>query len=353
MLTRARFGELDAFTLRNSGGIEVRVITYGARVVSILAPDRDGRFGDIVLGFDTVEPYTTRAPFFGSVVGRHANRIANGTFTLDGVTYRLATNNGPNHLHGGPGGWHAVIWEPEPFEANDSAGVILRYTSADGEEGYPGRVDATVVYTLNDRNELSIDYEAVTDKPTIVNMTHHSFFNLAGRNVADVLGHELTIDADSYLPVNATMIPTGEVAPVRDSPFDFRKPAVVGARIGEPHEQLLRARGYDHTFVLNGRAPAGRSDGGVCAHAARVVEPTSGRTLHVATTEPGLQFYSGNNLDGSMVSRDGRVLVTRSALCLEPHHYPDSPNQPHFPTTILRPGEMYTSRTVFTFAVSA
>jgi aldose 1-epimerase len=335
---------VDAITLRNGGGLEVRIATYGARIVSIRAPDRDGSFEEVVLGFDTLEPYTSIAPFFGSVVGRFANRIAGGTFTLDGVGYALATNAGANHIHGGTHGWHTVVWAADPFERGDAAGVLLRYTSAEGEESYPGTVEARVTYTLNDRNELAIDYEASTDRPTIINLTHHSFFNLAGVRAPDILDHEVTIDANAYLPVTATMIPTGEVAPVAGTPFDFRTPTSIGARIDDPHEQLARGRGYDHNFVLNGKS-TGR------LRAARVVEPRSGRTLEVATTEPGLQFYTGNDLDGSILSRDGRVLVRRAGFCLEPQHYPDSPNQPRFPSTVLRPGQIFTSTTVFRFGV--
>jgi aldose 1-epimerase len=267
-------------------------------------------------------------------------------FTLDGVAYTLARNAGPNHIHGGTHGWHTVVWAAEPFETSDAAGVVLGYASAEGDEGYPGKVDARVTYTLNDRHELAIDYQASTDKPTIINLTHHSFFNLAGGRAPDVLDHEVTIDADSYLPVTATIIPTGELATVAGTPFDFRTPASVGVRIDDPHEQLARGRGYDHNFVLNRESTE-------LLRAARVVEPRSGRTLDVATTEPGLQFYTGNDLDGSMVGRDGRVLVRRAALCLEPQHYPDSPNQPHFPSTVLRPGTVFTSRTVFTFGVQS
>lgn len=335
---------VDLITLRNTNGLEVRVITYGGIILSIQAPDRNGVMDDIVLGFDALEPYAAESPYFGSLIGRYANRIANGRFTLDGAEYQLATNDGPNHLHGGVKGWDKVVWAPEAFQNAGGVGVILRYTSPDGEEGYPGRVEAEVTYTLTDQNELRVDYLATTDAATVINLTQHSYFNLAGSRADDILGHELMIGAGRYTPVDETLIPTGELAPVDGTPFDFRALTAIGARIGEDHVQLTRGRGYDHNWVLD---PSG--DG--LLPAARVVEPLTGRTLEIATTEPGLQFYAGNFLDGTITGKGGRVYGHRSGFCLETQHFPDSPNHASFPSTVLRPGEEYRSQTVFTFGV--
>jgi aldose 1-epimerase len=348
---RAAFGRLpdgrtvEAFTLTNGTGVEVRVITYGAILVSIRTPDRDGRFADIVLGFDDLEGYLTRSRFFGAVVGRYSNRIASGRFTLDGRTYQLATNNGSHHLHGGIKGFDKVLWTAQPVERGGDAGVSLSYSSADGEEGYPGTLNATVTYSLTSGNELIVDYAATTDKATPVNLTQHSYFNLAGEGSGDVLGHELTLNADHFTPIDSTMIPTGDITPVEGTPFDFREPEPIGARIDAAHEQLDRAGGYDHNFVLNGAASASAR----LRAAARVMEPSTGRTLDVATTEPGVQFYAGNRLDGSAAGKGGRVYGRRSGFCLETQHFPDSPNKPNFPSTTLRPGGRYESTTVFTF----
>ena len=283
------------------------------------------------------------------VVGRYGNRIANGRFTLDGRTYALATNNGPNHLHGGLKGFDKVVWVAEGFERGGSVGVTYRHVSPDGDEGYPGRVEVRVSYTLSPSNELAVDYEATTDRPTPINLTQHSYFNLAGDASGDVLGHQLTIDADRFTPVDATLIPTGELAPVAGTPFDFRQPTTIGARIAADHPQLKTGNGYDHNFVLNGWSPGSSQ---ALHHAARAVDPGSGRTLDVATTEPGVQFYSGNFLDGTVVGKSGRAYGRRHGFCLETQHFPDSPNHPAFPSTILRPGDTYRSRTVFTFGVS-
>jgi aldose 1-epimerase len=323
----------------------VRLIGYGAIVVSIRTADRHGQFDDIVLGCDDLEGYLNRSRYYGAVVGRYGNRIAKGRFTIDGTTYQLATNNGPNHLHGGIRGFDKVVWTPAGSVGGDGdPSVALTYTSRAGEEGYPGTLTARVVYMLTARNELVIDYHATTDAPTPVNLTNHSYFNLAGEGRGDILGHRLTLDADRFTPVDDTLIPTGEVAPVDGTPFDFRVETAIGARIDAHHEQLRHGPGYDHNFVLT---PAdGRR------RAARVVEPASGRTLEVATTEPGVQFYSGNHLFGQIGKR-GHAYALRSGLCLETQHFPDSPNQPQFPSTILRPGDTYHSQTVFTFGVSA
>jgi aldose 1-epimerase len=348
---RAPFGQLadgspvDIFTLTNANGMEVRTIPYGAIIVSIKVPDRDGRFDDVVLGFDTLEGYAKGRPFFGAVVGRYGNRIARGRFTLDGQTYQLATNNGPNHLHGGVKGFDKLLWKAEPLDREGSTAVVYTLSSPDGDEGYPGALDARVTYTLTPANELTVEYEATSDRPTPINLTQHSFFNLAGEGRSDILGHRLTIDADRFTPVDATLIPTGELAPVEGTPFDFRQPAAIGARIGADHAQLRHGNGYDHNWVLN-RGSAG------LAHAARLEDPTTGRTLDVSTTEPGVQFYAGNFLDGTITGKAGRVYRRRYGLCLETQHFPDSPNHANFPAAILRRGERYQSKTVFAFGVT-
>jgi len=334
---------VDLFTLTNAHGLEVRVITYGAVIVSIKTPDRNGRFEDVVTGFDTLDDYRTRSRFFGAVAGRYANRIANARFTLDGRTYELAANNGRNHLHGGRVGFDKVVWKGSPFERNGDVGVVLTYVSPDGDEGYPGRLEASVTYTLTPRDELIVAYGATTDKATPINLTNHSYFNLAGGGSGTILQHLVTIDADRYTPTDETQIPTGELAPVAGTPFDFRAPSAVGARIDADDEQIRRAGGYDHNFVLNGSG---------LRHAARVVDPSSGRTMDVATDQPGLQFYTGNRLDGSAVGKSGHVYARRTAMCFETQHFPDSPNHANFPSTILRPGQRFRSRTVFTFGVT-
>lgn len=344
-VTRASFGAIsgqpvDIFTLRNANGIEIKATNYGGIITSIVVPDRNGRPGDIVLGFDDLQAYAKDSPYFGAIVGRYGNRIAKGHFTLDGHTYTLAVNNGPNHLHGGLKGFDKVIWHAEPLAG--STGLVLSRRSPDGEEGYPGNLDVRVTYRLTDDNRLVIDYHATTDKATPVNLTQHSYFNLAGEG--DVLGHELTIDADRYTPVDANLIPTGELAPVEGTPFDFRKSTAIGARIDTPNLQLKNAGGYDHNWVLNRKGTG-------LQLAARVVEPKTGRTLEVSTTQPGLQFYSGNFLDGTLKGKGGRVYVKHAGLCLETQHFPDSPNHPDFPSTILRPGEQYDTQTVFRFGV--
>jgi aldose 1-epimerase len=344
-VTRASFGAIsgqhvDIFTLRNANGIEVKATNYGGIITSIVVPDRNGRPGDIVLGFDDLQSYVKDSPYFGAVVGRYGNRIAKGRFTLDGHTYTLAVNNGPNHLHGGLKGFDKVIWNAEPLPG--ATGLVLSRRSPDGEEGYPGNLDVRVTYRLTDDNRLVIDYHASTDKATPVNVTQHSYFNLAGEG--DVLGHELTIDADRYTPVDANLIPTGELAPVDGTPFDFRKSTAIGARIDQPNQQLKNAGGYDHNWVLNRKGTG-------LQLAARVVEPKTGRTLEVSTTQPGLQFYSGNFLDGTLKGKGGRVYQKHAGLCLETQHFPDSPNHPGFPSTIVRPGEQYDTQTVFRFGV--
>jgi aldose 1-epimerase len=331
------------FTLTGSNGFEVRAITYGGIITSIRVPDRRGVLADVVLGFDTLQPYLARHPYFGAIVGRYGNRIGKATFDLDGRSYKLAANNGPNHLHGGVRGFDTHIWRAEPLATG--VGVTFSRTSPDGEEGYPGTLDVRVTYTLTDPGTLTVDYEATTDKATPVNLTQHTYFNLSGHDAGEILGHEVTLYADRFTPVDETLIPTGVLAPVEGTPFDFRASTAIGARIGQAHPQLAAGRGYDHNFVLT-------RNGEGMQPAARVVDQRSGRTLEVATTEPGLQFYSGNFLDGSQKGKEGTVYNHRNGFCLETQHFPDSPNKPNFPSTILRPGQTHRSRTSFTFGVA-
>jgi aldose 1-epimerase len=334
------------YTLRNAQGMEVKITNYGGRIVSLKVPDRSGKVGDVVLGFDSLSSYLAENPYFGAIVGRYGNRIAKGGFTLGGQTYTLAKNNGPNALHGGLKGFDKVVWAAAPFTDSTGTGLILTYTSKDGEEGYPGSLSARVTYTLTDRNEVAIDYHATSDQPTPVNLTQHSYFNLAGEGRGDVLGHQVMIAADRFTPVDTTLIPTGELRDVTGTPFDFRQPTTIGARIGQATDQQIRfGGGYDHNYVLN--KPAADS----LTLAARVVEPTSGRVMEVFTTEPGLQFYSGNFLDGTLRGKSGATYARRSGFAMETQHYPDSPNHPEFPSTILLPGQEYHSRTVYRFSV--
>ena len=351
-IARAPFGiapdgkAVEAFTLVNGNGMEVRAMSYGAIILSIKVPDAKGAMGDVVLGYDSLAGYVKSSPYFGAVVGRYGNRIARGRFTLDGKQYTLAVNNGPNALHGGLRGFDKLTWKPELTRTDSSVSVSFTLVSPDGDEGYPGTLTAGVSYTLmSARNELVIDYDGTTDRATPVNLTNHSYFNLAGAGTGNILGHVLAVDADSMTPVDATLIPTGKITPVDGTPFDFRTPTAIGARIDAKDEQIKNGGGYDHNFVLN-RTGAG------LVHAARVTEPTSGRTLDISTTEPGVQFYSGNFLDGTLTGKGGLIYKHRYAFCLETQHYPDSPNHANFPPTILRPGTAYRSRTVFAFGVT-
>ena len=335
---------MEVFTLTNGRGAEARVTSYGGALVALKAPDREGRFADVVLGFDSLEGYLAGNFYVGGIIGRYANRIARGRFTLGGIEYRLATNNGPNHLHGGERGFDKVTWAARPLKVGGGSALELTYVSPDGEEGYPGELRVRVVYTLTDENELRIDYGAVADRDTVINLTAHPYFNLAGEGSGDVLGHLLTMDADSFLPVDATSIPTGELRPVRGTPFDFTVRTPIGARIDADDEQLRYARGYDHTFVIRGRA-------GDLRRAARVEEPASGRALEVWTTEPGAHLYTGNYLD-TVAGKGGRPYGPRAGFCVETQHYPDSPNKPDFPSTVLRRGEEYATTTVYKFSAS-
>lgn len=330
------------YTLTNRNGMQVAITNYGGSVVSIKTADRQGKTDDVVLGYDSVDGYVSDKVYFGALIGRYGNRIAQGKFMLDGTTYTLARNNGENSLHGGIKGFNKAVWQAREVTAKEGPALQLRYTSKDGEEGYPGNLSVTVVYTLTDRNELKIDYTATTDKNTVLNLTNHCYFNLNARS-GDILQHLLMIHADKFTPVDGGLIPTGELRSVEGTPFDFRKPTAIGARIEQDDEQLKLGKGYDHNFVLNRKGTG-------LELAARVVEPSTGRVLEVFTTEPGLQFYSGNFLDGSARGKGGMAYQRRSAFCLETQHFPDSPNHPKFPSTELQPGEKYHTTTIYKFS---
>ena len=336
---------VELITLRSPSGIELDVATYGGTVTRLLAPDRSGERADIVLGHEWLQSYLAGTPYFGAIIGRYGNRIAGGRFTLDGNEYVLAVNNGPNHLHGGLVGFDKVVWDAEPYVKAREAGVILTHVSPDGDEGYPGELSVQVVYALSADGELRIDYEATTDAPTILNLTHHGYWNLAGHGAGDILDHELALHAGRFTPVDETLIPTGELRSVQGTPFDFREPTRIGARIESDDEQIVFGGGYDHNFVLDGWV-----GDGLLRPAAVLADPASGRVMEVLTTEPGLQFYSGNFLDGSDLGKEGVAYAHRTGLCLETQHFPDSPNQPDFPSTVLRPGETYRSTTVYRFS---
>jgi aldose 1-epimerase len=337
--------DVDLYTLTNAHGMKAKIITYGGIITELEAPDRDGKLGDVVLGFDNLQSYLAGSPYFGALIGRVANRIAKGRFTLDGMEYKLFINNGPNALHGGQKGFDKVVWRAEPEETKDGPALKLTYLSPSGEEGYPGNLTVHVTYTLTNDNALRIDYAATTDKATPINLTNHSYFNLGGPGSGDILGEEVMIAADKYTPVDATMIPTGEIKPVKGTPLDFTKPTTIGARIDElkPDEAAANPGGYDHNYVLRGgdKEPA---------LAARVHEPKTGRTMEVYTTEPGLQFYTGNFLDGKLKGKNGVVYKKHQAFCMEADHFPDSVNHPDFPSTILEPGKTYTQTTVYKFS---
>lgn len=333
----------QVFTLTNANGMKVTITPYGGNIMSIWVPDKNGNLADIALGYDSSQQYVGAMGYFGSTIGRFGNRIAKGKFTLEGKEYQLATNNGVNALHGGPGGFNNVQWNGTEVNTSNGKGVEIKYLSKDGEEGYPGNLDVKVVFSLSDSNELKIDYEATTDKTTIINLTNHTFFNLAGQGSGLITDHELTLNADKFLPVDTTLIPLGELRPVKGTAFDFTKPHKIGERINANEEQIKTGGGYDHCFVLN------KKEGTTAPTlAAKVSEPTSGRTMEVWTTEPAIQFYSGNFLKGA-VGKGGNKYDYRTAFCLETQHFPDSPNKPQFPTTVLKPGEKYQSSTVYKF----
>ena len=328
--------EVDLYTLTNAAGMRVKLITYGALTVGVEVPDRDGKLTDVTLGYATLEGWLDNPNYFGATVGRYANRIAKGKFILDGSTCTLATNNGENHLHGGVQGFHKVLWDAQPVETDAAVGVRLTYLSKDGEEGYPGNLKVAALYSLTAGNEFKVEFSATSDKPTVVNLAHHSYWNLAGPAAGDILGHVLTVNADRYTPVDAGLIPTGELAAVKGTALDFTAPTAIGKRIGQLEG------GYDHNFVL-------RRDQQALCLAARVVEPTSGRVMEILTDQPGMQFYSGNFLDGSVTGKGGVAYGKHFGLCLETQHFPDSPNQPAFPPVVLRPGETYRHTMVHTF----
>ena len=348
-VTKTGFGklsdekEVNMYTLKNSAGVEVRIINYGAIVQSLKVPDKNGKLADVVLGYDTLDEYVKVSPYFGAIVGRYGNRIAKGNFTLDGKEYSLPVNNGANHLHGGPNGFDRVFWDGEIIEKDEIAGVKLIYHSPDGDEGYPGNLTATIIYTLTDQNELRIEYSAKTDMPTVCNLTHHSYFNLSGNFTKDILSHQLWINADRFTPVDEGLIPTGELKKVAGTPFDFTSPTAIGEDIDDENEQLKYGLGYDHNWCLNDVDDTMKLQ-------SSLYEPESGRFMEIFTIEPGLQFYSGNFLDGSISGKNNQIYKVRTGLCLETQHFPDSPNQPDFPSTILRPGEEYKTETIYRFS---
>jgi aldose 1-epimerase len=329
------------YTLRNENGMVATICNYGGIVTTLKVPDRDGKLGDVVLGYDDLAGYLKETPYFGALIGRYGNRIAKGKFTLNGTTYTLATNNAPNALHGGLKGFDKVVWKAEPYVTRDGPVLELEYTSKDGEEGYPGTLKVKAVYRLTKDNSLRLDYTAITDKDTVVNLTQHSYFNLKGKG--DILGHVVKINADKYTPVDSTLIPTGQIPPVANTPFDFRKPTPIGARINDNNEQLKFGGGYDHNWVMQNQS-------GKLGVQARVTEPTTGRVLDVLSTEPGLQFYTGNFLDGTIKGKGGQVYNFRNGFCMEPQHYPDSPNQAHFPSVVLRPNHTYKNTIIYRFS---
>ena len=348
-ITQADFGktpdgtQVEIYTLKNSKGAEAHILTYGGIVQSLYMPDKNGKMGDIVLGFDNLGGYLTNSPYFGALIGRYGNRIGGGQFTLEGKTYDLPKNDHGNTLHGGLKGFDKVIWTARPMETSEGPALILTYLSKDGEQGFPGNLMVTAIYTLTDNNELKLQFSATTDKPTVVNLTHHSYFNLAGQGDSSILDEIVYINANEVTPVDSKLIPTGKFEDVTGTPFDFRKPTAIGARIDDPDKVLQYGPGYDHNWVIN--KPAGQF--GLMA---RVTDPDSGRVMEVWSDEPGLQFYAGNFLDGTIVGKGGKVYPRRSAFCMEPQHYPDSPNKANFPSTELKPGQTYHNTIVYKFS---
>jgi aldose 1-epimerase len=348
-ITKQPFGKtaagepVEIYTLTNAKGVEARITTYGGALVSLKVPDRTGKFADVVLGFDNLEGYlNNNGPFFGVIVGRYANRIGKARFSLNGKEYTLAKNNGENTLHGGNKGFDKFVWKARELRSKDAVAVSLSHLSKDGDEGYPGNLSVRVLYTLTNNNELRIDYSATTDSDTVVNLTHHSYFNLGSDD--NILKHELMINADRFTPVDSGLIPTGELRSVKGTPMDFTNPTPIGARIDQQDEQLTLGRGYDHNWVLN-------KDKSRLGLAARAYEPVSGRVVEVFTSEPGMQFYTGNFLDGTITGKGGRVYTRRFGFCLETQHFPDSPNKPSFPSTLLKPGKRFASTTIYRFSV--
>ena len=349
-ITKQAFGTVadgtavDLYTLSNANGLTARITTYGGAIVSLSTPDRDGILADVVLGLDTLAKYVAQSPYIGCITGRYANRINQGKFTLSGINYTLAKNeNGVQHLHGGTVGFDKKVWSAEVVEGDDGAAIRLSYLSPDGEENYPGNLSVAVTYTLTDDNALKIDYAATTDKDTVINLTNHSYFNLAVDQAEDCLGHQLMINAEEFTPNDETLIPTGELRSGRGTPLDFTAPTAIGARIEQDYDQLRFGSGYDHNWVLDNLE-------GKLILAARVQEPATGRVMEVHTTEPGIQFYSGNFLDGTIAGKGGIVYKKRYGLCLETQHYPDSPNKPNFPSTVLKTGQTYQSTTIYKFS---
>ena len=347
-VTKESFGKtadganVDIYTLKNTHGVEAKITNYGGILVSLKVPDKNGKFDDVVLGFNDLDSYLKGHPYFGALIGRYGNRIAKGRFTLNGTEYKLAVNNGENHLHGGIKGFDKVVWTGSESKTKAGPAVTLTYLSKDGEEGYPGNLNVTVVYTLTNNDELKIDYSATTDKDTVLNLTHHSYFNLAGEGNGDILNHRVTINASRFLPTDAGSIPTGELRPVVKTPFDFIKAHAIGERINADEEQIKLGNGYDHNWIVNGRM-------GVMRLAATASDPSSGRTMQVWTTEPGVQFYTGNFLDGTLTGKSGKIYQRRYGFCFETQHYPDSPNHAAFPTTTLKKGATFRSSTVYKF----
>jgi aldose 1-epimerase len=346
-ITRESFGSTDGkavelFTLRNAHGMEVKISNYGGIITSLLVPNQQGKLGDVVLGYDNLDGYLKSTPYFGALIGRYGNRIAHGKFTLNGKEYTLATNNYPNALHGGIKGFDKVVWDAKVVLSGEGPALELTYLSKDGEEGYPGNLKVLAVYKLGEDNTLRLDFTATTDADTPINLTQHTYFNLAGKG--DILDTVITIYADKFTPVDATLIPTGELRPVKGTPFDFTKPTTIGARIKNDDEQLKFGLGYDHNWVLN------KSEPGKLTLAAAAFESTSGRVLELWTTEPGLQFYTGNFLDGSITGKNGWTYQYRNAFCMEPQHFPDSPNHPNFPSVILKPGQTHKNTIVYKFS---
>lgn len=333
---------VEIYTLRNSSGMEARIMTYGGTVVSLKVPDRDGKPGDVVLGYDSVDGYLTNSPYFGALIGRYGNRIANGKFSLDGKEYTLPQNNNGNTLHGGDKGYDKVVWTARPIQISSGPALELTYVSKDGEEGFPGTLTVKAVYAVTEKNELVCEFTAKTDKHTVCNLTHHSYFNLRGSG--DILDHVVWIDADKFTPTDKNLIPTGELRPVDGTPFDFRKPTRVGARINDDNDQMKAANGYDQNWVLNKKP-------GEFSLAAIVTEPATGRKMSVYTTSPGIQFYTGNFLDGTIHGKHGQVYQFRDAFCFEPQGFPDSPNHSNFPRTDLKPGETYKNTIIYKFSV--